>query len=275
MDENHAVVPTDKTNSDVVLRTKDYIEHVVKHLKEDAVLTTRDKLKEAKERAKLKLKNFRNLFSESEYNYIKSTINKCSVPTVHLLIKDHKDKDKINHHYPSRLVTPAKNFTSAFPHVGQRGLKQILDRNKIPYSKKNIIQASDLKDQLELMAIRKSQHRITSIDAEKMYPSIKFIQIQKAVNYFLRDASEEDKEIARRCLEMIKFGMDNTFVTFKDRYWIYGGNLPVEEKGLTIGGYESAFLADLVAAWILEETFRTFLSTPHSTKFIATTASIF
>ena len=33
---------------------------------------------------------------------------------------------------------------------------------------------------------------------------------------------------------------------------IYGGDLPVEEKGLTIGGYKSTFFADLVAAYILE-----------------------
>ena len=33
----------------------------------------------------------------------------------------------------------------------------------------------------------------------------------------------------------------------------YGGNeTDVEDKGLTIGGYESAWLADLVAAFILE-----------------------
>ena len=52
--------------------------------------------------------------------------------------------------------------------------------------------------------------------------------------------------------EMVKYGMDNTYVTFQDQYWIYGGHLLVEEKGLTIGGYESAFFADLVAAYILE-----------------------
>ena len=83
-----------------------------------------------------------------------------------------------------------------------------------------------------------------------MYPSVKFVQIENAVNYFLQNASKEDKKTAKQCLDMIKFGMDNTIVTFKDRYWIYGGNCPVEEKGLTIGGFESAFLADLVAAYI-------------------------
>ena len=87
-----------------------------------------------------------------------------------------------------------------------------------------------------------------------MYPSVKFGHIERAVNYFLRDASEEDKALAKRCLEMVKFGMANTIVTFQDKYWEYGGDQPVEFKGLTIGGFESAFFADLVAAFILENS---------------------
>ena len=47
-----------------------------------------------------------------------------------------------------------------------------------------------------------------------------------------------DKEIARLCLDMIRFGMDNTIITFEDQYWIYGGNVSVDFKGLTIGGFE-------------------------------------
>ena len=42
-----------------------------------------------------------------------------------------------------------------------------------------------------------------------MYPSVKFVQIENAVNYFLQNASKEDKKTAKRCLDMIKFGMDN------------------------------------------------------------------
>jgi hypothetical protein len=45
---------------------------------------------------------------------------------------------------------------------------------------------------------------------------------------------------------MIKFGMGNTLLTFVDKYYKYGGDLDVEDRGLTIGGYESAWLADLV-----------------------------
>jgi hypothetical protein len=39
----------------------------------------------------------------------------------------------------------------------------------------------------------------------------------------------------------------------QDQYYIYDGDQSLDEKGLTIGGYESAWLADLVAAYILAE----------------------
>jgi hypothetical protein len=39
--------------------------------------------------------------------------------------------------------------------------------------------------------------------------------------------------------------MGNTLLTFVDKYYEYGGDLNVEDRGLAIGGYESAWLADL------------------------------
>ena len=47
--------------------------------------------------------------------------------------------------------------------------------------------------------------------------------------------------------------MSNTLLTFKDKYYEYGGSIKPERKGLTIGGYESAWLADLVASFILDK----------------------
>jgi hypothetical protein len=35
--------------------------------------------------------------------------------------------------------------------------------------------------------------------------------------------------------EMIKFGMGNTLLTFVDKYYEYGGDLDIEDRGLTIG----------------------------------------
>jgi hypothetical protein len=87
------------------------------------------------------------------------------------------------------------------------------------------------------------------------YPSIQFLIIKKAVRYFARELSSENNQKIEKCLEMIGFGMKNTLlVSFIDKYYEYGGEMEDEKRGLTIGGYESAWLADLVAAYLLEMT---------------------
>eukprot|EP00586_Coscinodiscus_wailesii_P019893 CAMPEP_0172518488 /NCGR_PEP_ID=MMETSP1066-20121228/290852_1 /TAXON_ID=671091 /ORGANISM="Coscinodiscus wailesii, Strain CCMP2513" /LENGTH=211 /DNA_ID=CAMNT_0013300897 /DNA_START=1697 /DNA_END=2333 /DNA_ORIENTATION=- len=56
------------------------------------------------------------------------------------------------------------------------------------------------------------------------------------------------------CLELIKFGMSSTLVTFCDKYYQYHGGNKEGERGLAIGGYKSAFLADVVASYLMEAT---------------------
>jgi len=141
------------------------------------------------------------------------------------------------------------NIFLTFFHVkGQRGIKEMLDRNKINYMKKTIVQASDLKQKLEALNITRSDYTIATIDAKNMYHSVQFGHIEIAVSFFLRNASDDDKKKAGKCLNMVKFGMVNTLITFEDQYYEYGGTVEVDYKGLTIGGFESAFFADLVAA---------------------------
>jgi hypothetical protein len=70
----------------------------------------------------------------------------------------------------------------------------------VNYSHKTIIQASDLKEKLEKLQINRSSNTIISFGAVSMYPSVKFIQIERAVNYFLRDVQAEDIETAQKCL---------------------------------------------------------------------------
>jgi hypothetical protein len=53
---------------------------------------------------------------------------------------------------------------------------------------------------------------------------------------------------------MIKFGMGNTLLTFVNKYYKYGGDLDVEDRGLTIGGYELAWLTDLCLAYIMDNS---------------------
>jgi hypothetical protein len=38
--------------------------------------------------------------------------------------------------------------------------------------------------------------------------------------------------------------MENTLLTFQDQYYIYDGDQFLDEKGLAIGGFESAWLAE-------------------------------
>ena len=60
---------------------------------------------------------------------------------------------------------------------------------------------------------------------------------------------------------MIKFGMGNTLRTFIDKYCEYAGSKSVEQRGLMIGGYKLAWLADLVASFILDNTQYLFVNT--------------
>jgi hypothetical protein len=53
---------------------------------------------------------------------------------------------------------------------------------------------------------------------------------------------------------MIKFGMGNTLLTFVDKYYEYSGDLDIEDRGLTIGRYESAWLADLCMAYVMDNS---------------------
>ena len=53
------------------------------------------------------------------------------------------------------------------------------------------------------------------MDIVAMYPSVKFRMIQKAVDYFLRNASESDKRKAKLALDLVRFGMTYTFIKLK------------------------------------------------------------
>jgi hypothetical protein len=47
--------------------------------------------------------------------------------------------------------------------------------------------------------------------------------------------------------------MGNTIVSFQDKYYEYGVDSDPDRQGLTISGFESAFLADLKASYIFDK----------------------
>ena len=65
---------------------------------------------------------------------------------------------------------------------------------------------------------------------------------------FKTNVPDNHQKIYNRCiLTIIGFGMSSTLLNFQDKYYEYGDD-GLETKGLSTGGYESAFLADLVAS---------------------------
>ena len=93
---------------------------------------------------------------------------------------------------------------------------------------------------------------IASVDAINMYPSIKLAKIRKKVRFFTTKLTAATKKTINLFLELIHFGMSSTLISFDVGYYDYHG-VEREEQGLAIGGYESAFLADLVASYLFEE----------------------
>ena len=88
---------------------------------------------------------------------------------------------------------------------------------------------------------------ISSVDAINMYPSIKLSTIRKAVRFFAIKLIAATKKTINLCLELIRFGMISTLISFDVEYYEYNSG-EKEEHGLAIGGYESTLLANLVAS---------------------------
>ena len=66
-------------------------------------------------------------------------------------------------------------------------------------------------------------------------------------------STSRELEIIEAALDMQRFSMGNTLITFRDKYYEYGVEEDPKERALTIGGYDSAWLADLVAGYLMEK----------------------
>jgi hypothetical protein len=179
---NMMVILTDKMNSYKVINKEKYIEWVLNHLKTDAIEVSADKLIEIHEEGNELLSKLGNTLSEKEMGFVEEMLDSRAVPTPKLLIKDHKPMNEIGE-YVMRLIVPATNFIVAFPKVGYLGIKTIFDQNGIDYSGSTITQASQLKMTLEKLNITKDRVTIILFDVVRMYPSIKYKFVRKAVKY--------------------------------------------------------------------------------------------
>ena len=110
-----------------------------------------------------------------------------------------------------------------------------------------------MKISLEKLNLKANGYTITTLDIIIMYPSIKHKLIRKAINHFCMDRLNEDEEaVIAAALEMQQFSMGNTIITFRNKSCEYGVNDNPMERGITIGGYYSAWLEYMVAGYLLE-----------------------
>ena len=84
-----------------------------------------------------------------------------------------------------------------------------------------------------------------------MYPSINIATTINAVRLFARKLTAATKNIINLCLELIRFGMSSTLISFNGDYCRYHSRKK-EEQGLSIGGYEYIFLTNLVVSYMFE-----------------------
>jgi len=245
------IVPTDKTNFFFPMSIQEYEKQVIAHLEDHGTTITNQDLTRAIQEAREFLEQLKPHLSKKEYQFLRETIESKAVPTPKLMIKDHQKKIPTTNQYPTRLVVPGQNFNAGFAKMGYLAIKRILERAGNDHTKCLIEQSYHLKRHLETLNLTATNSTLASIDATKYYTSIRYKLVKKAIEYFSRDLSPEDKATIEIGLSMIQKGMNSTYLSFKDKYYQYDGNHEdPDEKGLTIGGYESATLSDVVGSYI-------------------------
>ena len=133
--------------------------------------------------------------SVQEEKMLRQSIATREIPSPKLIIKDHNTiNEKAG--FPTRLVIPATNFTAIFYKIVYLGIKRMLKKGKVNYSRFSIVQISDLKKKLEELKIKRDEVTIASVHYINMYPSITLSTIKKS------------------CLELICFGMSSTLISF-------------------------------------------------------------
>eukprot|EP00957_Ditylum_brightwellii_P084787 6447175-Ditylum_brightwellii.AAC.1 len=101
-----------------------------------------------------------------------------------------------------------------------------------------------------------------------MYPSVRLKLIRKALTYYSRDLSKENKTTINNCLDLIKFRMRNMLVQYHSKYYAYKGTakgqiMGDEDVALAISAYEAAFCANVVASYVFKMMEVMFMQTQY------------
>ena len=248
------IVPTDKTNSFLPMKRQHYEEQMLIHLSKHGKEITPDELTTATQNAYRFLSEIGPHLSKQEFSFLKEQIDSKAIPTPKLLIKDHKPRNPTNGTHPTRLIAPSQNFIAGFPKMGYIAIKKIFEAAECQHTKYLIEQSYHLKRNLEGLHLTAKNSTIASIDAKDYYPSVKFKLVKKAIEHFAKDLPEPGQTTINLALKMIQQGMNSTYLSFNGKYYLYDGDQQPDEKGLTIGGNESAWLSDVVGSYLFQNS---------------------
>ena len=93
-------------------------------------------------------------FSVQEENFVRQSRATRAIPSQKVLIKYHNTINETGE-FPARLVIPAKKFTATFSKIGYLGIKRLLDKGEVNYSRISIVQSYDLKERLEELKVKR------------------------------------------------------------------------------------------------------------------------
>jgi len=187
-------IPTNETNSSRTASKSNHCKWAEDHLTKNAEEVSREKLAEVKEQASQLLhgKAEPRVLSNKEESFVKQTIESNAMSSPKQLFKDHQNPDTEGN-FPAGLTVPATNFASAFPKTGHLLIKRIPDDNEVDNMSKTMIQASDLKENLECQGIACNGSTTVSADAADFCPSARLKPVRKAVYHFSKNLSEKIK----------------------------------------------------------------------------------
>jgi hypothetical protein len=97
---------------------------------------------------------------------------------------------------------------------------------------------------LELLGLTSTNCTIVSMDAQDYCPSVHFRLVWKAVQYYSQTLSLDLQDTIDECLEMIRFGMKSTLITFQDRFFEYDGRrtlmiVDLQSAGMNLLGWRT------------------------------------
>jgi hypothetical protein len=193
-----------------------------------------------------------DLCSDGEMEFLRSWIKTRKMPSVWLSIKDHKPV-QANRRHPTRLIVSAHNFTQCLSKLASKSIECTFKRAGVIFQCHTLKSSLELKKHFENDNLQKDDCTIESLDIKDMYPQCKLRAVKAAVHYCTLQLDQNQCERTKKCLEILKFSMGNTIVSFLDKYYKYGVDPDPDRRGLTIGGFESAFLTNLKASYILDK----------------------